>query len=297
MKKSIIPDGGDWITNRRRRRPATSGEAVREAEKEGAAESPIDGRVGAADGGGGLGGGNRWLGRFGGQSSRSWFPGDPTARWGESPPGRGEGSPLRRWLWQTAISLALFAATWQLFQIDQPWARWLQGEIRRVATENVEYEALHEAVLRLGLWTDAAAVAPVFAPAGGTARVGLPVETPVKGILVQPFGQRGGHFYPGVRIAAPAGSPVTAGVTGKVALEWVENGGHFVQIIADDGTVRIVGPLEKLEVKAGQPVEPGTVLGRLARSEADGQAQLYLEVRREGCSVDPLESEKGGQPQ
>ncbi|ABZ85245.1 peptidase m23b, putative [Heliomicrobium modesticaldum Ice1] len=297
MKKSMIPDGGEWIMNRRRRRPAAAGEVVGEAEKEVGSESPMVGRVGAADGGGRLGGGNRWLGRFGRQSSRRWFPSDLTARWGEPPPGRREGSSLRRWLWQTAISLALFAAIWQVFQLDQPWARWLQGEIRRFATENAEYEALHEAVLRLGLWTDAAAVTPVFAPAGGTARVGLPVETPVKGILVQPYGQRGGQFYPGVRIAAPVGSPVIAGVTGKVALEWLENGGYFVRIAADDGTVRIIGPLEKLEVKAGQPVESNTVLGRLARSEADGQAQLYLEVRREGCSVDPMVSAKGGQPQ
>ncbi|MBM7866855.1 peptidoglycan DD-metalloendopeptidase family protein [Heliobacterium gestii] len=293
MKKSIIPEGGEWILNRRRRRPAPSGESLREPEREIGPEPPKDGMGGGSGGAGG----NRWLSRFGLAASRSWFPSDETARWGESPPGRGEASLLRRWLWQTAISLALFAICWQIFQFDQPWARWLQGEVRRVATENVEYEALHEAVLRLGLWTDAAAVTPVFAPAGGGARVGLPVDRPVKGILVQTYGQRGGQFYPGVRIAAPAGSAVTAGVAGKVAVTWVENGGHFVQIAVDDGTVRILGPLESTEVKTGQAVGLETLLGRLARSESDGQAQLYLEVRREGHSVDPFEGEKGGRPQ
>ncbi|MDD2422318.1 MAG: M23 family metallopeptidase [Heliobacteriaceae bacterium] len=197
-------------------------------------------------------------------------------------------TPIWRWVGQIGAALLLLAAVYGLFQLQHPWAVTLQNEVRRYATEDAQFPPLREAVQRLGLWTDVLSVAPVMAPPGGPGKSGLPVTEPVKGIVVQVFGVQGVEFSPGIRIAAPAGSPVTAGTSGKIAAVWDEGGGRFLLITAVDTGIRIMGPLEDVTVKPGQTVEPGTILGKLAREEAGHQSQLYLEIRRGGRCVDPL---------
>ncbi|QGG47252.1 murein hydrolase activator EnvC family protein [Heliorestis convoluta] len=199
---------------------------------------------------------------------------------------------------QSVIALLLFFSLWGLFQLEHPWAKVAQVQVERIVSEDMEFEPLRQAVLRLGLWTDGTTAMPVFSPNGAVARYGLPVEEPVKGIVVEAFGQRGVDFYPGVRIVGTAGAPVRAAVSGTLITSWSEDGGIYVQIAANDGSTRIMGPLQELYVEAGEKVEAQTVIGPLGRSASAGQAQLYLEVRHEGRSVDPLAPgvQKGGAP-
>ncbi|MBC9783894.1 M23 family metallopeptidase [Heliobacterium chlorum] len=282
MKKFGPPESGEWITNRRRKKPSTATPGTSEEKEKGTSSAS-----------------HPWSSsQF--ESGRRWFSKDDS-KWGDpswrEPPHEPEpGSMLRRWLWQTVFAVAIFALVWEVFQLEQPWAKTMQAQIRQLATESMNLEPLHQAVTRLGLWTEEAATLPVLAPTDGGVQFGLPVNEPVKGVIVQTFGQQGNEFSPGIRIAATAGSPVMAGIDGKIINSWDENGGTYVQIAASDGSIRLMGPLDKVELKAGQAVESDTIVGRLARNKEDQQAQLYLEVRRGGQSVDPLErnKEKGG---
>ncbi|KAB2952332.1 M23 family metallopeptidase [Heliorestis acidaminivorans] len=219
-------------------------------------------------------------------------------RWALYDPPAEKENPKMSWRWfgQSVMALILLAFFWGVFQIEHPWAKVAQQQVERLVTEDMEFEPMRQAVLRLGLWTDATVTAPVFAPAGGVARYGLPVEEPVKGIVVEAFGQRGTDFYPGVRIVGTVGAPVVAGVEGTLITHWPEDGGTYVQIAMNDGSIRIMGPLQELYVQTGELVQASTVIGPLGRSASAGQAQLYIEMRQGGRSVDPLAPpvEKGG---
>lgn len=302
VKKFDLPSASDWILNRRRRNRSVWSE-----ETESTNTKPDMNESKDALGNDRKANYRKWTSGRGSRRSgqrnedEDWSLNDKWSgsnRWGTDPYGREHDPAVRsaiwRWIWQSGAAIMIFLVVWGLFQVEQPWAKIMQNEVTRLATEDLEYEPLRQAVLRLGLWTDTLAK-PVIAPVNNSPRYGLPVEEPVKGVVVQAFGQRGSEFSPGILIAAPAGFPVVAGTNGKVVSSWDEGGGKAVQIVSVDGSIRIISPLERLEVKMGQTVEAKTVLGRLARGEAGRQSQLYVEVRRGGRSVDPMvREEKGG---
>lgn len=117
---------------------------------------------------------------------------------------------------------------------------------------------------------------------------------PVDGTLVGRFGQSanrlgGTAVRDGVEISAPAGTPVRAVHGGTVAHSDPFTGlGTLVIIDHGAGQYSLYGYLGATSVTAGQPIDAGAELGQVGNSPA-GPAALYLEIRIDGRSVDPVQ--------
>jgi murein DD-endopeptidase MepM/ murein hydrolase activator NlpD len=103
------------------------------------------------------------------------------------------------------------------------------------------------------------------------------------------FGPRGDRFHAGVDLLAPAGTPVEAAAAGRVAWAATRDGWGLLVVVAHRGGVRTMyAHLSRINVRVGQWVSGGTVLGRVgATGDATGP-HLHFEVRVDGAAVDPL---------
>ncbi|NMP21000.1 M23 family metallopeptidase [Sulfobacillus harzensis] len=112
-----------------------------------------------------------------------------------------------------------------------------------------------------------------------------PLAAPVKGKIASAFGwQYSGalnewYYNPGITFAAPKGRPVEAAWAGRVTQVTKEpHMGLTVTINDGDGFETVYGHLGRVEVKAGQAVRQGEVIGTV------GAASLYS--RNAGSHVD-----------
>jgi septal ring factor EnvC (AmiA/AmiB activator) len=93
----------------------------------------------------------------------------------------------------------------------------------------------------------------------------------------------------GIEIAAPEGTPVTAIHPGSVDYADAFSGfGNLVILDHGGNYYSLYGYLGSVEVTRGQRVDAGTELGRVGTAPA-GPAALYLELRVDGRSVDPIQ--------
>lgn len=112
-----------------------------------------------------------------------------------------------------------------------------------------------------------------------------PLAAPVQGKIASAFGwQYSGalnewYYNPGITFAAKKGQPVKAGWAGKVTQVTKEpHMGLTVTVNDGDGFETVYGHLGRAEVKAGQEVHQGQVIGTV------GAASLYS--RNAGSHVD-----------
>jgi murein DD-endopeptidase MepM/ murein hydrolase activator NlpD len=122
-----------------------------------------------------------------------------------------------------------------------------------------------------------------------------PAITPVKGILTSGFGYRAdplthGHGnHQGVDIAAAPGQPVRASADGIVMRAGNIGGlGNAVFVAHGYGITTRYGHLSKVEVRPGQRVKRGDVVGRVGNTGRSTGYHLHYEVRQEGEPVNPL---------
>ena len=117
---------------------------------------------------------------------------------------------------------------------------------------------------------------------------------PVAGGLLYPFGRSQGRTdlpvrWNGVGIRAPAGTPVHAVAAGEVAMAGpVSTYGPTVIVQHGDGDYTVYGSLGRVEVRRGQQVTRGEVLGTVGTSDPALPAHLHFELRPKGRAVDPL---------
>jgi septal ring factor EnvC (AmiA/AmiB activator) len=138
--------------------------------------------------------------------------------------------------------------------------------------------------------------------AGGTAdAVPIPLapfrgalEWPVPGRVTGRFGQRGGRFGEttvsnGIEIAAPEGTPVRAVHAGTISYADEFTGfGNLVIVDHGANTYSLYGYLSSITAERGTPVDASGEVGRVGTTPA-GPAALYLEIRVDGRSVDPVQ--------
>jgi len=117
---------------------------------------------------------------------------------------------------------------------------------------------------------------------------------PAKGYITSGFGDRsspfgrGGDFHNGVDIKVPMGSPVFAAGAGRVTEADTMTGyGLRVVVSHDFGLETIYAHLKKTEVKPGQLVKRGQLLGLSGNSGRTTGAHLHYEVRASGTPVNP----------
>jgi murein hydrolase activator len=113
---------------------------------------------------------------------------------------------------------------------------------------------------------------------------------PVLGKVARRFGEaRAGRLkWQGLLIAAELGEKVNAVAAGRVVFaEWFRNLGLLVILDHQHDYMTLYGYNQSLEVKVGDWVNAGQVIGRVGDSGGQPQTALYFEIRRRGEAIDP----------
>ena len=118
----------------------------------------------------------------------------------------------------------------------------------------------------------------------------VPDMSPVKGIITSYFGARrwGGRIHVGLDVAAPLGTAVRAPADGVALVAGAYP--YYGQVIFLDhggGFTTRYGHLSTADVKKGDRVERGDVIGRVGATGLATGSHLHYEVRINGVPVDP----------
>lgn len=116
---------------------------------------------------------------------------------------------------------------------------------------------------------------------------------PVHGTMTSPYGLRMRGLSPGlhhgVDIAAPEGSPVRAMKSGRVEHAGAWGGYGLSVVIAHGSNVRtLYAHLSRIDVRSGDRVGGGTVIGAVGRTGNATGPHLHFEVWRWGRAEDPV---------
>jgi murein DD-endopeptidase MepM/ murein hydrolase activator NlpD len=127
------------------------------------------------------------------------------------------------------------------------------------------------------------------------ALLSVPVRKPV-GLMevTSPFGIRTDPFlgrpalHPGIDLRGEVGEPVHATADGKVVVAGWDGGyGNLVEIDHGNGLSTRYGHLSKIEVKVGQQVRIGQVVGEIGSTGRSTGPHLHYETRINGEAVNP----------
>jgi murein DD-endopeptidase MepM/ murein hydrolase activator NlpD len=121
-------------------------------------------------------------------------------------------------------------------------------------------------------------------------RPSMPLAWPLLAPLGDGFGPRGDRFHAGIDLPAPALTPVVAAAPGRVAWAGPRAGGwgNLVTIGHGRGVRTMYAHLSKTDVRVGDWVAAGTVIGRVGSTGDATGPHLHFEVRVRGGAVDPL---------
>jgi murein DD-endopeptidase MepM/ murein hydrolase activator NlpD len=143
---------------------------------------------------------------------------------------------------------------------------------------------------------DRAKLARIFAQTGGIARFTLPLGPPAtplppgKSFGVQRYynGKPDSQPHMGVDYPTPLGSPVIAVAAGKVVLaEDMFFSGNSVFLNHGDGLISMYFHLANIDVKAGQEVQKGHILGRVGSTGRATGPHLFFGVRWRDGRINP----------
>jgi murein DD-endopeptidase MepM/ murein hydrolase activator NlpD len=131
----------------------------------------------------------------------------------------------------------------------------------------------------------------------------VPVRKPVTGQLdvTSPFGVRRDPFlgtpamHTGVDLAGERGEPVHATAAGTVAIAGRDGGyGNLVEIDHGNGLSTRYGHLSEIDVKVGQKVRIGQVIGKIGSTGRSTGPHLHYETRINGEPVNPQKFLRAG---
>ncbi|MDE1155038.1 MAG: M23 family metallopeptidase [Acidobacteriaceae bacterium] len=124
----------------------------------------------------------------------------------------------------------------------------------------------------------------------------IPDMWPIMGPINSGFGQREdpvlgmgtGEFHKGVDIGSPDGTPVHAPAPGRVLkAAWGNGYGREIEIDHGNGIVTVYGHLSGWNVRAGDDVVKGQVIGFVGHSGRVTGPHLHYEVQIRGTAVNP----------
>ncbi|HEX7998434.1 MAG TPA: M23 family metallopeptidase [Pyrinomonadaceae bacterium] len=126
-------------------------------------------------------------------------------------------------------------------------------------------------------------------------RATVPSLWPVAGTLESGFGGRrnpfGGsslEFHSGQDIEAPSGTPINAAASGTVTYAgWMNGYGNLVIVDHGGGLTTRYGHQSRIEVKVGQSITRGQLLGLVGSTGRSTGPHLHYEVRINDRPVDP----------
>ncbi len=124
----------------------------------------------------------------------------------------------------------------------------------------------------------------------------VPVRKPIEGDIdmSSPFGMRmdpflrGPAIHSGIDLRGDTGDPVRATANGTVATaSWQGGYGNMIEIDHNNGLSTRFGHLSKIEVKVGQHVRMGDVIGRIGSTGRSTGPHLLYETRVNYTAIDP----------
>jgi len=146
----------------------------------------------------------------------------------------------------------------------------------------VAANAVVEALARYQLARDAVLEAPVHRPLAGALSISSRY-----GNRTDPFNGRTA-YHSGIDFRAASGTDILAPGAGKVIFAGRNGGyGNMIDIQHAGGIVTRYGHLSRIEVRVGQTVEVGEVIGRVGSTGRSTGPHLHFEVRRHDQAVDP----------
>jgi hypothetical protein len=122
----------------------------------------------------------------------------------------------------------------------------------------------------------------------------LPLRWPLRGRVNSEFGRRSSPYggaaerHEGLDISVPLGTPVMCPAPGRVVT--AGGGGDYgrhVMIDHGNGVRSLYGHMSKVEVRTGQLVEKGTILGLTGSTGRSTGPHLHYELRVAGKAVNP----------
>lgn len=123
-----------------------------------------------------------------------------------------------------------------------------------------------------------------------------PSIAPVRGILTDGYGGRSDPFtgqfatHSAIDISSASGQPVRAPADGTVAkADWQNGYGKVVFLAHGFGYSTRFGHLSKFNVKAGDRVKRGDIIGYVGSTGRSTGPHLHYEVRLNGKAINPLE--------
>jgi murein DD-endopeptidase MepM/ murein hydrolase activator NlpD len=146
--------------------------------------------------------------------------------------------------------------------------------------------------------TPAADPAPEAAPTGSAAAGNaVSFRWPVRGRVIAGFGPKAnGQQNDGINVSVPEGTPIKAAEDGTVAYAGSElkGYGNLVLVRHANGFVTAYAHASELNVKKGDSVKRGQVIGKAGATGNVTSPQLHFEVRRGATPVDPAQYLTGG---
>jgi murein DD-endopeptidase MepM/ murein hydrolase activator NlpD len=133
--------------------------------------------------------------------------------------------------------------------------------------------------------------------------VAVPVRKPVEGEvdMSSPFGMRLDPFmgrpaiHTGIDLRGETGEPAHATAAGKISIAGREGGyGNMVEINHGNGLATRYGHLSEIDVKIGQFVRIGEVIGKIGSTGRSTGPHLHYETRINGEAVDPQKFLRAG---
>lgn len=103
---------------------------------------------------------------------------------------------------------------------------------------------------------------------------------PVKNYTISsPFGTRGGEFHRGLDLAAAQGEPIYASKSGTVVkAEFHPSWGNYVAIEHEDGTTALYAHQQEYQVKVGDKVKQGQIIGYVGSTGNSTGSHLHFEL-------------------
>lgn len=121
--------------------------------------------------------------------------------------------------------------------------------------------------------------------------LGAPVHTEISstfGSRANPFSGAGAEAHSGLDFRGQIGDSVAATASGVVNFAGVQNGyGNIVRISLKSGYEILFAHLSEIDVKNGQTVNSGDIIGKVGSTGRSTGPHLHYEVRKNGTPIDP----------
>ena len=113
--------------------------------------------------------------------------------------------------------------------------------------------------------------------------------TSIFGFRADPFDNKHAEFHPGIDFQGQTGDAVRCTANGHIVFAgWAGGYGNCIRIAHTNNFETLYGHLSKIEVKVGQTVKVGDVIGKVGSTGRTTAPHLHYEVRKDGKPINPV---------